>query len=308
MAGEADGVTGRVGDLGVAEHVDRHLEAVEIEAVGPGFLRRGQAVDVAFEEKEVPRTVVPAPAGGEHVVVAPGVEVGHEGREGSLAVVEQVLRPDEDRIREHVDVVEERKELDAGVVGAVDALDDLAVLILHGAALLEDGDAVAGVEVEKAGAEKIAFLVGQLDDRTAELGEILVDQVVELVARQDGLVLEDLDMAEGLDIVAVEVPEGRIADEVGAVVEETRRAENLAVVLPALFDETGGLGAQEQHQRVLVPVVLLLREQREDGHKGQETGQEAFSDGTSHGGYFRNLSAHWGRVNSHSLNSGSMTM
>ena len=112
-----------------------------------------------------------------------------EGGDSASGIVDESGRLDEDRVGEHVDVVSKRKCLYLGVVGSGDALDDLAVLVLQGSAVLEDGNAVLGVIVEMAGPQHVVVLVRELDDRTAELSEILVYLVSQLVSGQDSLIL-----------------------------------------------------------------------------------------------------------------------
>ena len=152
------------------------------------------------------------------------------------------------------------EDLGLGVVGAVVALDQLAVLVAHRAAVLEDGDGVLGVVVQVAGAQGVAVLVLELDHGAPELGQVIVDEVVQLLAGQHRLVLQDADVAEGLDDMDVHVPVGRVADQVRLVVEEARRSDDLPVVAALLLDQLRGLGAHQAHKAVrgLLAVRLFL--------------------------------------------------
>ena len=146
-------------------------------------------MDIIVEEEDLAWPVVPAGVRRQHVLVPPGIGHVAEGGDSAPGIVDESGRLDEDRVGEHVDVVSKRKCLYLGVVGSGDALDDLAVLVLQGSAVLEDGNAVLGVIVEMAGPQHIVVLVLELDDRTAELGEILVYIVSQLVSGQDCLIL-----------------------------------------------------------------------------------------------------------------------
>ena len=85
------------------------------------------------------------------------------------------------------------------------------------------------------GAEGVAVLVFKLHEGSAGLDQIVVDHVIHLVGREDGALLHDAHVAPGVDYAGIHIPEGRIADEVGVVVEEGR-VDGLAVVGPALLD------------------------------------------------------------------------
>ena len=306
VACHTDGVTRRIGNLRVAVHIDGHREAVEEERIGPSLLRRGQSVHVAFKEEEVARAVVPAGTGGEHIILLPGIERLREGRQRGVRVVDQPGRLDEDRVGEHIDLVDEGKDLDAGIVGAVDTFDDLAFVVAHRTALLKDGDGILRVEIQEAGTQQVAFLVGKLDEGAAEFGAVLVDDVVEFVAGQHRLILKDLDVAESVDQVAVEVPVGRVAEQEGPIVQETRRSKNLAVMLSVLLRQLRRTGAQQHYQAVAVFAVLLC-EGREGGEQ-ERCREEKQTETTRHRAYFRNLSAQPSRWKSQSLKSGSMTI
>ena len=297
VVGHSGHVAGRILDMGVAqqEHVLR--DAVEKQRIRPGLLLLGKAVDVLLEEEYLVGAVVPAPAGGKHVPVLPEVHVGYEIGCLALAVVDEVGGLHEHGIRVHVDLVLEGEQLLGALVGAFAALDDLAVLVPHRPAAAEDGDTVLGIVVQVAGAQDVVFLVAELDGPAAELRQVVVDVVVQLLAGQHRLVLDELHVPPAVDDLAVHVPHGGVADEVGAVMQEGR-LHRLAVVAAEFFYEFDGMCLHQAHERVRLR--LLLRKRRPGGQQQQCREGEGYSS--------LNFFAHPARENSQSLKRGSMVM
>ena len=273
MPGQRKDAAGRIGELGSAGHL--HVAGIppEIEGVGPDFLVLGHAMDPVPEEEQFARPVIPAGVRRKHVVFFPGIGRDAERGETAVRVIGQAARLDEDRVREHVDLVREREQLDLGVVRAGLALDNLPVLVLHGAAVLEDGHAVAGVVVQETGTEHVMVLVLQLHERTPELREVAVDEIRQVVAGQDRLLLEDPDIADGFDLLPVHVPVGRVADQVGVVMQETGRARDFPVIAAVPLHQFHFLGAHQAHQRIR-PLRFDLGGQIEDAGQSQQEKQE----------------------------------
>ena len=225
------------------------------------------------KEEQFPRPVVPAGVGRKHVVFFPGIGPAAEGGETPVGIVGQAGRLDEDRVGEHVDIVRESEQLDLRVIGTRLALNDLAILVLHGATALEHGDAVPGVVIQVTGAEHVVVLVFQLDECPAEFSQVPVDIISKVVTRQDGLVLEDLDMANGLDQLLVNPPVSGVADQIGIVVQETGRAGDPPVIHAVPLDQHGILAAHQAHQGIrLLP--FILGRQVQDAGQGQQEKQE----------------------------------
>ena len=265
------------------------------EAVGPGFLVRGHQMDAPAEEEQFPSAVVPAVVRREHVVALPHVGPVAEIGRVEVRAVFQAGGLDEDGVGEHVHLVVEDEQAGLGVIGAELALDDLAVLVPHRRPVLENGDGILGVVVQVAGPQGVLVLVFQLDQRSAELGHVLVHDILEGLAGQLGPVLDDADVADGVADVRVDVPEGRVAEQVGVVVEEAGGAHHLAPAFAVPLDQLCGLGADKGH--------LVLRRDR---HCPQgQCRDEKTAEGMHH---FENLLFQIGRVKSQPWKRGSMTI
>ena len=157
-----------------------------------------------------------------HVVVPPCVGAGSESGYVRACVVVQIISLHEYRVSVHVDVVRETERLELGIVMAVIALDDLAVFAAHRGAAAEQSHAVLGVVVEVAGAQDVFLFVAELDYPAPELSQVPVDEVVKRLTGKQGLALDELDIALAVDGLGVDVPQGGVADEQGAVVLKGR--------------------------------------------------------------------------------------
>ena len=217
----------------------------------------------AAEEKDLLVAVVPAVVGAEHLVVLPHIGIVAEIGGGKVASVLQTGGFHERGVQVHVHLVVENEEFGLGVVGAVQALDDLPVFVPHGRPVLENGHGVLGVVVQVAGAQGVLVAVFQLNQAAPELGHIVVHHVLQGFTAQLRLVLDDAHVADGVDDVGIDIPKGGVAQQVGVVVQEASRADHFPVVLSVLFDELGALGAEQHH--FLIVLFLLLGVQRNKG-------------------------------------------
>ena len=122
--------------------------------------------------------------------------------------------------------------------------------------------------------EHIVVLVFELHDGTAEFRQVPFDVISQLVAGKDGLLLEDPDMADGLDDLPVDPPQGGIAEQEGIVVEETGLTGHFPVGLSRTVDIlVEVLGTQQTDQRVLLLRLVLGWKTHEAGER-QQDGQE----------------------------------
>ena len=259
---------------------------------------------VAAEEEELPAAVVPAVVGAEHFIVLPHVGGKAEVGGGKVAAVLQAGGFHKGGVQVHVHLVVEHEQVGFGVIGAVQALDDLSVFVPHGAAVLEDGHGVLCVVVQVARTEGIVVFVFQLHQGTPESGHVVVHYVLQGFAAQLRLVLDNAHMAHGVDDVGVDVPQGGIAQQVGVVVQEAGRPDDLAVALPVfVLNELGALGADQVHFPV-VPLLFLGLLRIQEGRCRQGRQQEADGMNKPAAHYLRAF--HTSRVNSHSWKSGSM--
>ena len=249
----------------------------------------------AVEEEGLLQTLVPAPVGRKHAVVLPEIYPFREDGAAVLRLVVDAAAADEDGVGEHVHVGLELEIPQLGIVGTVRTLDDLPVLVFHRSAAGEVCQGVPGVIVEIVGAEGVVVFVFQLHQSTAGLDEIVVDHVVHLVRGEDGALLHHADVAPGVDYLGIHVPEGRIADKVGVVVEEGR-VDGLAVASAALVDQLQALGLDKAHQTVFLLRIVL----------GREAGAEQERNGE--GCYFLTFDFHPSRAKSQSPKIGSIMM
>ena len=277
-AGKGEDIPRRVHQFHLPQHFHVIDGAVVVERIGPCFLVLREQVHVPSEEEQFLVPVVPAVVGGEHVVVLPHVGPIAEIGRIQVAAVFQAGGLHEGGVHVHVHLVVEHEQPGLGVVGTVQTLDDLPVLVPHGRAVLEDGDGVLGIIVQVPRAEGILVLVLELDDAAAELRQVVVHHVLERARSQPGPVLDDLDMPHGVDDVRRDVPQGRIAEEVGIVVQEAGRAHDLTETLPVLLDELGRFRADQRHERVL----LLLLGPKRHRHRPQGQCRQEIWDETAH--------------------------
>ena len=184
----------------------------------------GQDVDILRESKLLQSPFVDSGHGRKHVVVFPSVGAGAESGDVGAGVVVQIICLDEDGVCVHVDIIREAECLELRIVVAVIALDDLAVLVPQGSSATEHGHTVLGVIVQVRGPKRVTVLVAKLHQRPPELCEILVYIIIQTLAAEHSVVLDDLDIAESVDHVLVHIPQRGVAYQQGGVVLETGMA------------------------------------------------------------------------------------
>ena len=242
-------------------------QPVEEQRIGPTFLGLVHHMDPLVEEEDLAQAVIPAAIGREHVVLLPGEGFVPERSHVVPGIIDQFGGFHEHRIREHVHPFGKGKQLGFGIVGSGLAFDNLPVLVPHGSAVAENCHGVTGVIIQIMRSQRVPVLVLQLNERAAELRQVFINQIIQFVAGKNGLVLDDLYIADGIDDLVVHVPKRRVAKQVGIVVQETRRSNDLSVTDPVNFQQLGALGAQFLYQRIL-PLRLL-------GEKARRTRQQA---------------------------------
>ena len=211
-------------------------------------------------EKELfPAPVILSVVGREHLVVLPGIDRRVERSPLLVSIVRQVLRLDKNGIHIHVHAADELEGLCLGVVGSVQALDDLAVLIAHGGSVLENGHGVFCIIVKVTRPQRVVLLVLQLHHASAELSPVFIYIVIQLVTAQDGLVLQDLHVSERVYYSVVNVPDCRIAYKISVVVEEPCRTVNFPDLLPFLLHYVHGLRTHQTHKAVRIRLLLGKR-------------------------------------------------
>ena len=255
----------------MSQHLNVTGNGIIVKGIGPAFLVPRHHMDVAVEKEGLPLPVIPSVVGIKHVVVLPCAGLGAEGSPILIGVVFQPGGLDEDGVGVHVHLFGEGEQLDLRIIGACDALYHLAGLVPHGAPVEETGDAVPGVVIQETCSQRVPVLVLELDQGAAELGKVLVYDIIQAVALEDGTVLDDLDVPPGLDEFRVHVPHGRVAEKVGVVVEEPCRSGDLPVCNPTLVDQLVALGAQLLDYGVAGRVFLSgSRQGPQKRNKGQD--------------------------------------
>ena len=235
----------------MTEHLHFITGAVVDQRVGPGLLTLGQKMDVGGEGEFINVSLIEASLGREHVVVLPGIGAGAERGTVGFGVVAEKIRLHEHRVRVHVDIVRERERAELGEIRPFDTLDDLAVLVTQGSSATENRDTVLRVVVQIPCPERVAVLVPKLHQRASELREVLVDQVIQTLAAEHRAVLDDLDIAEGVDHIRVDVPQGGVTDQQGRVVLKTRVPQGLAVLDTIFINLLQLITAEQPHKTVL---------------------------------------------------------
>ena len=115
------------------------------------------------------------------------------------------------------------------------------------------------------GAESVVVLVRKLDDRAAELGQVLIHEIYKLVAGEDSLILKDAYISPCVNDIGLHVPVRCIAKQICVVMKETRRTDNLAEA--SSFDIYGLHILRLKQPDKTVRLLLLLRCHRKTGEQ-----------------------------------------
>ena len=102
------------------------------------------------------------------------------------------------------------------------------------------------------GSQCVVILVLKLNECSSELGEVVIDEVCQLVAVEDGLLLENPDVSPCLDETAVNIPVGCVAYQIGSIVQEACRTDDFSVTCPFDIYHLGGSRTHENDQTVLL--------------------------------------------------------
>ena len=207
-------------------------------------------MDIAGERELLQIPFIDAGHRGKHIVVPPRVGACSENSDVGTCVVVQVISLHEDGVRVHVDIVRESECLEFGVIATVIALDDLSVFVPQGSTATEHGHTVFGVIVQIRGSQRVAVLVAKLDQRASELRQTLIDKVIQALAAQHGVVLDDLDVAECVDHVLVHIPQCGVTDQQGGIVLETGMPQSLSVALAIFLNLLQLVTAKKTHKTV----------------------------------------------------------
>ena len=156
------------------------------------------------------------------------------------------------------------------------------------------------------GTQRVALLVLELYQGSPELRKVVVDKVIQLFRGKDSLVLDDLYVSPAVDYLVLGVPKRRVADEVSAVVQESR-SDSLSELPPVLLQLLQRLSLHYAHKTVR-PLLLVLRSlgsglQRLDGQKGRQNHHRQKDQSA-----FVSFDFHSSSWNSQSWNNGSILM
>ena len=176
-------------------------------------------------------------------------------------------------VSEHLHVILKAADAGLGVISPAVAFDNLTLIGTHSPSKGEFSRTVFGVIVKITGAQCILVLVVNLNHFAAETGKVIVGIINNIVALDHGLVLYQLDVVVGLDLIHTHVPDSRIAEHICPVVKESGRTANLTILpLARALENTCILRTQQSKQAVLVliPFFALGRSLRAvHQHKNQ---------------------------------------
>ena len=110
------------------------------------------------------------------------------------------------------------------------------------------------------GPQCVVVFVIQLDDLTAELRKVLVNQINHLLTREHCPVLNDTDIADGIDDSPVHVPQGCVTIEIGVVVKKLRVTRHFPDALAVDFKDFCRCGRNQTDKTVS---LFLLRKDRQ---------------------------------------------
>ena len=137
---------------------------------------------------------------------------------------------------------------------------------------------------------------------TPELSKILIDNIFQCLAGQLCAVLYDLDMAGGIDNIAGNIPESRIAKKICLIVEETGRTHYLSETGPIPLHKACRFSADQGDERIRVLALILGGQGQGREHQSRDQTENRPESHQS----FLNFSAQTSRVNEHSRYMGSM--
>ena len=209
-------------------------------------------MDIISKEEKLPASVIPSTIGGKHIVVLPDIGRKTEGGKIQIGLIHQFLCLDENRVREHIHIILKCEFLDLGIIRTVAAFDDLTILVTHSSSVHKHCHRVLRIIVQMPGPQRIMILVRKLYHRASELRKIIIDEILEIVAGQNGLLLKDADIAPGINYLGLHIPKSRITDEVGVVMKETCRAYDLSVSRAFHIHHLCRFGTQEHDKAVLL--------------------------------------------------------
>ena len=141
------------------------------------------------------------------------------------------------------------------------------------------------------------ILVRELHHRSSELRKVLFDQIGQLVAGQNRLLLKNAHISPCIYDLGLDIPICSVAKKVGVVVKETRRTHHLSVACTLDVHHLRRLGAHKHDKAVL---TLLLSHERQACKKCRQYEHQGFTH------HLRIFSYQPLRSKSQSLNSGSI--
>jgi hypothetical protein len=73
------------------------------------------------------------------------------------------------------------------------------------------------------------IFIHKLDKRTSKLSEIVIYQICQFFAGQHSLLLQNADIAPGINYSGLYIPEGSVTKEISVIVKKSRRSHHLSV-------------------------------------------------------------------------------
>ena len=229
-----------------------------VERVAPTLIVGVAHIDIGIEIDHAAVLGIPAVLAAEVDVTLPHLGLLAKVCLVFVGVVVQAVGLDEEAVGEHLHVVLEAADSGFAIVGAAVALYDFAFGGAHSSAKGEFCGTVFCIIVQITGAEGILVLVVNLHQVAAEAGQIVIGIIDHVVALEHGFFLHQLHVLVGLHLVETNVPDGRIAEHISAVVQESGGTLDLAVLAMAgALEHPGIFCIQQGQQAVLVPAPPL---------------------------------------------------
>ena len=180
----------RKGDSGLhgIEYLDIAVQAcyavvpVINQGIGPKFLVGGHDIALPVEMESIGRPVKIAGFGSKDILFLPCRSSLSEEDPVAFGIVAQFVGLYKDGICKHLHIVVKVKSLLVGDIPAVEALYEIPVCAAHGSAVIIYGNAVFCVVIKVVRAQDIPVFVEKLYKVPSELGQILLHEVINLVA------------------------------------------------------------------------------------------------------------------------------
>ena len=246
---------GAVLNLSPAEHQNIIGSAVIIKRIGPDLLIFGSAMHIVGEKEGFLGPQIPSSQGRKHIPIFPKFYGSQEiGAVGGGFIIKQGGFY-KDAVGEHIDVFAERKHFGTGIITAFYTLYNLPLAIAHRRPIGKISQRILGIIVKIMRAEGVVLAVFQLNHPAAALNEVFIYQINHPFAGENGFVLHHLHIAPGIYHLFLNLPNGRVADKIGAIVHKGS-VDGAARIASLVLNQFYLLGLDKTYKAVLLLVIL----------------------------------------------------